>query len=90
MSLLDYFRTEKKKSATVARERLQILVAHERAERNKPSYLPQMQRDILDVVRKYVSVDPNAISVNLERDDTRDLLELSIVLPEAPATHAAS
>ena len=84
MGLLDYFRSEKKGTARVAKERLQILVAHERSERNKPSYLPQLQRDLLAVIRKYVAVDPDAISVNLERDDTQEILELNIVLPDQP------
>lgn len=84
MGLLDYFRSEKKGSARVAKERLQILVAHERSERNKPSYLPQLQRDLLAVIRKYVAVDQDAISVNLERDDTQEILELNIVLPDQP------
>jgi cell division topological specificity factor len=84
MGLLDYFRSEKKSSARVAKERLQILVAHERSERNKPSYLPQLQRDLLAVIRKYVAVDQDAISVNLERDDTQEILELNIVLPDQP------
>ncbi|MGD8587774.1 MAG: cell division topological specificity factor MinE [Chromatiales bacterium] len=84
MGLLDYFRSEKKSSARVAKERLQILVAHERSERNKPSYLPQLQKDLLAVIRKYVAVDQDAISVNLERDDTQEILELNIVLPDQP------
>ena len=42
MGLLDYFRATKKTSAGIAKERLQILVAHERSQRNKPSYLPQL------------------------------------------------
>jgi cell division topological specificity factor len=89
MGLLDYFRSERKGTARVAKERLQILVAHERAERNKPSYLPQLQRDILAVIRKYVTVDQDAISVNLERDDTQEILELNIVLPDQPTARAA-
>lgn len=44
MSLLDYFRSSKPKTASVAKERLQILVAHERSYRNQPSYLPQLQK----------------------------------------------
>ena len=47
MRLLDYFRSSKKKSASVAKERLQILVAHERASKNQPSYLPQLKQELL-------------------------------------------
>ena len=89
MGLLDYFRSTKKTSAGIAKERLQILVAHERSERNKPSYLPQLQRDILAVIRKYVAVDPDAVSVNLEHDDTQEILELNIVLPDQRPAGAA-
>ena len=83
MALLDYFRSKKKPgSASVARERLHILVAHDRAGRDAPSYLPQLQRDILKVLRKYVAVDPGAVSVNVEHDQHHEVLELNIVLPE--------
>ncbi|MFM1891579.1 MAG: hypothetical protein RLZ44_656 [Pseudomonadota bacterium] len=84
MGLLDYFRAKKSSgSAAVARERLQILVAHDRAGRDAPSYLPQLQRDILKVLRKYVAVDPGAVTVNIEHDRHHEVLELNIVLPEA-------
>lgn len=82
MSLLDYFRKSKPKSAVVAKERLQILVAHERTVRNRPSYLPQLQKELLEVIRKYVNVDQDAISVNFEQDDNQETLELNIVLPD--------
>ncbi len=82
MSLLDYFRSSKPKTASVAKERLQILVAHERKYRNQPSYLPQLQKELLDVIRKYVNVDQDAISVNFEQDENQETLELNIVLPD--------
>ncbi len=82
MSLLDYFRTSKASSASVAKERLQILVAHERSSRNQPSYLPQLQKELLEVIRKYVNVEQDAISFNFEQDDNQETLELNIVLPE--------
>ena len=82
MSLLDYFRSTKQSSASVAKERLQILVAHERVSRNQPSYLPQLQQELLAVVRKYVKVSQDAISVNFEQDDEQEVLELNIVLPD--------
>jgi len=82
MSLLDYFRASKPSSASVAKERLQILVAHERASRNQPSYLPQLQQELLAVIQKYVSVGQDAITVNFEQDGNQETLELNIVLPE--------
>jgi cell division topological specificity factor len=86
VGLLDVFRSSSKKgSASVAKERLQILVAHERAFRNRPSYLPKLQQEILEVIRKYVEVDLDAVSVNYEQDDDQEFLELNIVLPDAAA-----
>ncbi len=84
MGLLDYFRsTRPKGTASVAKERLQILVAHDRAERHRPSYLPNLQQEILEVIRKYVDVDMSAVSVNYEQEETHEVLELNIILPEA-------
>jgi len=89
MGLLDYFRsTRPKGSASVAKERLQILVAHDRSERHRPSYLPKLQREILEVIRKYVEVDMSSVSVNYEQEDSREILELNIILPEAAQTRA--
>jgi cell division topological specificity factor len=86
MSLLDYFKTSKPSSAAIAKERLQILVAHERLSRHQPSYMPQMQKELLDVVRKYVNVDDDAISINFEQDDDQEILELNIILPDETNT----
>lgn len=83
MGLLDYFRsTRPKGTAAVAKERLQILVAHDRAARDRPAYLPKLQQEILAVIRKYVEVDMSAVSVNYEQEGTQEILELNIVLPE--------
>ncbi len=82
MSLLDYFRVSKAGSASLAKERLQILVAHERSSRNQPSYLPQLQRELLEVIKKYINVDQEAISFHFEQDDDQETLELNIVLPD--------
>ncbi|EKE69121.1 cell division topological specificity factor MinE [Gallaecimonas xiamenensis] len=85
MSFLDYFRDNKKKSANLAKERLQIIVAHERNRRSGPDYLPALERDILAVIMKYVSIDPEQVSVALEhRDDELSVLELNITLPDEP------
>ncbi|NEX15426.1 MAG: cell division topological specificity factor MinE [Halochromatium sp.] len=85
MGLLDYLRSPGgagKGSASVAKERLQILVAHDRAARDRPSYLPRLQQEILAVIRKYVEVDNDAVSVHYEQEDRHEILELNIVLPD--------
>lgn len=88
MALLDYFRGNKPSTAAIAKERLQILVAHERSERNKPDYLPKLQAELLAVIRKYVNVEQDAITVHMEQDESREILELNIVLPESERRNA--
>lgn len=83
MGLFDFFLRPKSPTASVAKDRLQILVSHERAERNKPDWLQHLQGELLKVVRRYVHVGQDAISVRMEQDDNRDVLELNITLPDA-------
>ena len=88
MSFLSFFLGEKKKTASVAKERLQIILAHERGGRAafEPDYLPDLQRDLIGVISKYVKIDPKDIKVNLERQDDLEVLEVKIELPEKSAT----
>ncbi|UTW45977.1 cell division topological specificity factor MinE [bacterium SCSIO 12696] len=82
MSIFSYFRTQKKtSSASLAKERLQIIVAHERGKRNQPDYLEAMQKEIVKVIRKYVSIDSDQVSVNLDNNDDCSVLELNVTLP---------
>ncbi|HMS05164.1 MAG TPA: cell division topological specificity factor MinE [Burkholderiaceae bacterium] len=84
MSWLDIFLGQKKKTASVAKERLQIILAHERAGRNaaEPDYLPALQQELVAVISKYVRINPQDIKVNLERQDNLEVLEVKIELPE--------
>lgn len=68
-------------TASVAKERLRIIVAQERSARGGPDYLPLLRRELLEVIKKYVNVDPEAVQVNLERGDGHEVLELSVALP---------
>ncbi len=83
MGLMDLFRKRKPASAAVAKERLLILVAQERAQRGGPDYLPVMQREILEVIRKYVQINNEDVQVRLDKDGDQDVLELNVVLPES-------
>lgn len=85
MSFLSFFLGEKKRTADVAKERLQIILAHERSGRggSRPDYLPQMQAELMAVIRKYVHVSPSDVKVSLERQDNFEVLELKIELPES-------
>lgn len=82
MALFDYFLVKKNSSAQVAKERLRIVIAHERIDRNGPEYLPRMRRDIMEVVRKYVIINDEQVSINYEKGVDYDVLELNIALPE--------
>jgi cell division topological specificity factor len=86
MSFLSFLLGEKKKTATVAKERLQIILAHERSNRGgKESdydYLPDLQRDLMAVICKYVKINPDDIKVQLDREDNLEVLEVKIELPE--------
>lgn len=82
MSLMDYFRRERNTTASVAKERLQILVAHDRMTNRAPDYLPQMQQELLAVIRKYIAIGDDQVQVNLEQQGTASVLELNVMLPE--------
>lgn len=81
MKLLDFLKRERKKTASVAKERLQIIVAHQRSQRDQPDYMPMLERELLEVIRKYVQVDQDAINISLDREDDCSVLELNVTLP---------
>ena len=83
MGLLALFR-KAPSSANVAKERLRIIVAQERSTRGAPDYLPTLRRELLEVIRRYVNIDPSAVQINLGRDDGHEVLELSVALPDDP------
>lgn len=83
MNLFEFFRERKQQSsASTARERLQIIVAHERNQRGQPDYLPQLQRELVEVIRKYVPIQDDQVQVALENQGNCSILELNITLPE--------
>lgn len=86
MGIFDFLkgRARAPNSASVAKERLRIIVAQERATRSTPDYLPLLRRELLEVIRKYVNVDPDAVLINVERDGDHEVLELSVSLPDQP------
>ncbi len=81
MRLLDLFRRQPP-SAQVAKERLRILVAQERTARGGPDYLPLLRRELLEVIRKYVNVDPEAVHIHFDQAEGHEVLELSVALPD--------
>ena len=85
MSIFDFLKP-KKTTAQTAKNRLQIIIAQERSSAGAPDYLPLMRREILEVIRKYVNVDVDAVRVDVVKDGEHDVLDISVALPEARAT----
>lgn len=88
MSLFDFFRRKEPSAAATAKDRLQIVLAHERADRNAPDFLPQLQKELLAVIKKYVPIDDDKVAVKLERESGCSMLEVNVELP-APKKGAA-
>lgn len=82
MGILDFLRRKPEPTAGVAKERLRIIVAQERSTRGAPDYLPLLRNELLEVIKKYVHVDLEAININVERDSGHEVLELSVALPD--------
>ncbi|MBA2648724.1 MAG: cell division topological specificity factor MinE [Legionella sp.] len=81
MNILKYLR-KRPSSASVAKERLQIIISHERTQRSTPDYLPKLQEEILAVIAKYVNISPDQVNVHLERMGDSAVLELNITMPD--------
>lgn len=87
MSILDFFRSRRPKSvADTARDRLQIVLAHERISRHGDDFLPRLQRELIAVVARYVPVDPEKAVVKLDRGADISTLEIEIELPTPAVT----
>jgi cell division topological specificity factor len=80
MSILSFLFQKKNPTATIAKERLQIVLAHERAGRDGPDFLPLLQRDLLAVVAKYMEVSGDMVKVNLDRAGETSVLEINVEL----------
>src|SRR5260364_13984 len=83
MSMLSFFLGQKKKSAAVAKERLRLIIAHERTDPARSDYLPALQRELLAVISKYVNVTNEEIKVHLERQENIEVLEVKIEIPQS-------
>ncbi|MDB5815107.1 MAG: cell division topological specificity factor MinE [Rhodocyclales bacterium] len=87
MSWLEkFFGSPQPKSASLAKERLTLVIAHQRADEDStPDFLPALQRELVAVISKYVKVNPDDIRVQLEKRDNYEVLEVNIVMPEPSA-----
>jgi len=89
MKFLDFFRSSGRDSAAVAKERLQIIVAHERRRAHSPDFLPRLQKDILEVVRKYLPIEEDQIRLSIDsprcprtRPGSAPLPRAAVIIPE--------
>jgi cell division topological specificity factor len=78
----------KKNTASIAKDRLRIIIAQERSSQGGPDYLPLLRRELLEVIRKYVSVDVDAIKVDVVKEGEHDVLDISVSLPDGRAATA--
>ena len=86
MGLLQYFIKDEPKrgSAKLAKDRLQIIVAHEHSSAATPSYLPELQREIVAVIRKYMDISSQDVTCEFtdKADDDMSVLEVNVALPK--------
>ncbi|MGV0953885.1 MAG: cell division topological specificity factor MinE [Fluviibacter sp.] len=84
MSLLSLIFGAKPKTANLAKERLQLIIARERVDDGKASadFLPAMQQELVAVISKYVHINADDIKVSMEKKGNYEVLEVNIVLPE--------
>ena len=83
MSLFDFFFPKRTASASVAKERLQIVLAHERAGRDSPEFLPRLQKELLAVVAKYIAIKEDMITVSVGKEGNASVLEINVEMPGA-------
>jgi cell division topological specificity factor len=83
MSFLSFLLGEKKTSASVAKDRLQLILINERGDGITPDYLPRLQKELVELISRYVKINPEDIKVNLDRQDSLEVLEVKIEMPQA-------
>jgi cell division topological specificity factor len=92
VSLFDFFFPKKPPSASIAKERLQLVLAHERADRDSPDFLPRMQKELLAVVARYIAIKEDMIRVSVGKEGNTSVLEINVEMPSAakPAMKATA
>ncbi len=74
------FGVQKQNSASLAKERLQIIIAREHSSDNKKNFLPQLEKELVEVIRKYVQINDNDIKVSLNKQGSLEVLDVNIVI----------
>ena len=90
MRLLDFFRSKRNnQSANIAKERLKVIVSHERAKKNDPDFLKKLHAEIMEVIKKHVNIDADKVNVNIDQDSECSVLELNVTLNDQKITQTA-
>ena len=79
MNLLAMFRRQR--TAPVARERLQVLLAHERMAGGHSELLNLLREEIVAVIKKHITVDSDKVNIKLERGEDISTLEIDVEMP---------
>lgn len=82
MALLSFLFNTKPKTASAAKERLQIIIARERSGRSGYDFLPALHAELIAVISRYTKVDPKDITLSLDRKGDLEVLDVNVVLPE--------
>ena len=83
MALLSFLFSNKPKSATAAKERLQIIIARERNGTAGPDFLPALHKELIAVISEYTKVNADDIKISLDRQGNLEVLDVNVVLPDA-------
>jgi cell division topological specificity factor len=89
VGLLDIF-VKKRGSAHIARERLSLVLAHERAERMSNDVISRLKEELIAVICRHTRIDKDALNVTVEHRDSIEVLKVDVVLPEGGLRRAAS
>jgi cell division topological specificity factor len=87
---MSFFKLIRRGSAPVARERLQILLAHERAARDQPDLVGILREEILAVISRHVTFEPDRVSIKLDRGKSVSTLAVDIEIPNGAAVASAA
>lgn len=82
MSILKFL-LPKKKSASLAKERLQIIISHERSNDKTPDFLPQLRKELVAVIAKYMPLQEDQVNIQMHRQDNHSTIEMNFVVPNS-------
>ena len=84
------FHRDQNASASAAKERLKIILSHERTMRGQPEFLPRLQQDVLDVVKRYIAVNSDQVRVQMDHHGMMSVLEINVTFPEEEVSRLSS